>query len=176
MYAVFYALYFAKFLFSEVMPRLFLCGNLLPSLSLLAFFNANLQDLMQDAAFSFANIAQRLHKSDSTISREIIRNRYQVKTSANHTALCARVNVCTMANLCCADCAEVCHVTTAKLPATPLHISFLQNLSMTVTIFLKHIYLFVLLYYIYSIVVIAKEDISSEFIAHVNTYCVMNMV
>jgi hypothetical protein len=180
----FYAPYFAKFLFSEVMPRLFLCRNLLPSLSLLAFFNANLQDLMQDAAFSFANIAQRLHKSDSTISREIIRNRYQVKTSANHTALCARVNVCTMANLCstdcnrtsCADCTEVCHVTTAKLPATPLHISFLQNLSMPVTIFLKHIYLFVLLYYIYSIVVIAKEDISSEFIAHVNTYCVMNMV
>lgn len=63
-----------------------------------------------------------------------------------------------------------------RLPATPLRISFLQNLSMTVTIFLKHIYLFVLLYYIYSIVVIAKEDISSEFIAHVNTYCVMNMV
>lgn len=143
MYAVFYALYFAKFLFSEVMPRLFLCGNLLPSLSLLAFFNANLQDLMQDAAFSFANIAQRLHKSDSTISREIIRNRYQFKTSANHTVLCARANVCTMANLCstdynrtsCADCAEVCHVTTAKLPATPLHISFLQNLSMDVSIF-----------------------------------------
>lgn len=184
MYAVFYAPYFAKFLFSEVIPRLFLCRNLLPSLSLLAFFNANLQDLMQDAAFSFANIAQRLHKSDSTVSREIIRNHYKVKTSANHTALCARVNVCTMANLCstdcnrtsCADCAEVCHVTTAKLPATPLRISFLQNLSMTVTIFLKHIYLFVLLYYIYSIVVIAKEDISSEFIAHVNTYCVMNMV
>ena len=74
----FYAPYFAKFVFSEVMPRLFLCGNLLPSLSLLAFFNANLQDLMQDAAFSFANIAQRQHKSDSTISREIIRNRYQV--------------------------------------------------------------------------------------------------
>lgn len=155
MYAVFFcAPCFAKFLFSEVMPRLFLCGNLLPSLSLLAFFNANLQDLMQDAA------------------------------SANHTVLCARANVCTMANLCstacnrtsCADCAEVCHVTTAKLPATPLRISFLQNLSMTVTIFLKHIYLFVLLYYIYSIVVIAKEDISSEFIAHVNTYCVMNMV
>lgn len=63
-----------------------------------------------------------------------------------------------------------------RLPATPLRISFLQSLSMTVTIFLKHIYLFVLLYYIYSIVVIAKEDISSEFIAHVNTYCVMNMV
>jgi hypothetical protein len=63
-----------------------------------------------------------------------------------------------------------------RLPATPLRISFLQNLSMTVTIFLKHIYLFVLLYYIYSIVVIAKEDISSEFIAHVNTYCVINMV
>lgn len=150
----------------------------------LAFFNAILQDLMQDAAFSFANIAQRLHKSDSTISREIIRNRYQVKTSANHTVLCARVNVCTMVSLCstdcnhtsCADCAEVCHVTTTKLPATLLRISFLQNLSMTVTIFLKHIYLFVLLYYIYSIVVIAKEDISSEFIAHVNTYCVMNMV
>ena len=97
MYAVFYALYFAKFLFSEVMPHLFLCGNLLPSLSLLAFFNANLQDLMQDVAFSFANIAKRLHKSDSTVSCEIIRNRYQVKTSANHTALCARVNVCTMA-------------------------------------------------------------------------------
>jgi IS30 family transposase len=46
---------------------------------------------------SLHKIAQRLHKSDSTISREIIRNRYQVKTSANHTALCARVNVCTMA-------------------------------------------------------------------------------
>jgi hypothetical protein len=44
----------------------------------LAFFNAILQVLMQDAAFSFANIAQRLHKSDSTISREIICNRYQV--------------------------------------------------------------------------------------------------
>lgn len=88
MYAVFYTPYFAKFLFSEVMSRLFLCRNLLPSLSLLAFFNANLQDLMQDAAFSFANIAQRLHKSDSTISREIIRNRYQFKTSANHTVLC----------------------------------------------------------------------------------------
>ena len=116
MYAVFYTPYFAKFLFSEVMSRLFLCRNLLPSLSLLAFFNANLQDLMQDAAFSFANIAQRLHKSDSTISREIIRNRYQFKTSANHIVLCARANVCTMANLCCADCnrtscadcAEVC--------------------------------------------------------------------
>lgn len=63
-----------------------------------------------------------------------------------------------------------------RLPATPLRISFLQSLSMDVAIFLKHIYLFVLLYYIYSIVVIAKEDISSEFIAHVNTYCVMNMV
>lgn len=100
----FYAPYFAKSTFSEVMPRLFLCGNLLPSLSLLAFFNANLQDLMQDAAFSFANIAQRLHKSDSTVSREIIRNHYKVKTSANHTALCARVNVCTMANLCSTDC------------------------------------------------------------------------
>ena len=49
---------------------------------------------------SLHKIAQRLHKSDSTISREIFRNRYQVKTSANHTALCARVNVCTMANLC----------------------------------------------------------------------------
>lgn len=49
---------------------------------------------------SLHKIAQRLHKSDSTISREIIRNRYQVKTSANHIALCARVNVCTMENLC----------------------------------------------------------------------------
>ncbi|WP_294760753.1 IS30 family transposase [uncultured Gemmiger sp.] len=65
---------------------------------------------------SLHKIAQRLCKSDSTISREIIRNRYQVKTSANHTALCAHVNVCAMVNLCsadcnrtsCADCAEVC--------------------------------------------------------------------
>jgi hypothetical protein len=107
MYAVFYTPYFAKFLFSEVIPRLFLCRNLLPSLSLLAFFNANLQSLMQDVAFSFANIAQRLHKSDSTVSREIIRNHYKVKTSANHTALCARVNVCIMANLCSTDCSIV---------------------------------------------------------------------
>ena len=43
--------------------------------------------------YSLHKIAQRLHKSDSTIAREIIRNRYQVKTSASHTALCARVNV-----------------------------------------------------------------------------------
>ena len=41
----------------------------------------------------------------------------QVKTSASHTALCARVNVCAMVNLCtadcsrtsCANCAEACH-------------------------------------------------------------------
>lgn len=46
--------------------------------------------------YSLHKIAQRLHKSDSTIAREIIRNRYQVKTSASHTALCARVNVCAM--------------------------------------------------------------------------------
>lgn len=66
---------------------------------------------------SLHKIAQRLRKSDSTISREIIRNRYQVKASASHTALCARVNVCAMVNLCsadcsrtsCANCAEVCH-------------------------------------------------------------------
>ena len=32
--------------------------------------------------YSLHKIAQRLHKSDSTIAREIIRNRYQVKTSA----------------------------------------------------------------------------------------------
>ena len=38
---------------------------------------------------SLHNIAPRLHKSDSTISREIVRDRYQVKTSANHSALCA---------------------------------------------------------------------------------------
>ena len=146
MYAVFYAPYFAKFLFSEVIPRLFLCRNLLPSLSLLAFFNANLQSLMQDVAFSFANIAQRLHKSDSTVSREIIRNHYKVKTSANHTVLCARANVCTMANLCCADCtvqaALIAPRSVKRLPATPLRISFLQSLSLDVAIFLKHIYLF----------------------------------
>lgn len=67
--------------------------------------------------YSLHKIAQRLHKSDSTIAREIIRNRYQVKTSASHTALCARVNVCAMVNLCtadcsrtsCANCAEACH-------------------------------------------------------------------
>lgn len=68
---------------------------------------------------SLHKIAQRLRKSDPTISREIIRNRYQVKASASHTALCARVNVCAMVNLCsadcsrtsCANCAEVCHST-----------------------------------------------------------------
>lgn len=49
--------------------------------------------------YSLHKIAQRLHKSDSTIAREIIRNRYQVKTSASHTALCARVNVCAMVRL-----------------------------------------------------------------------------
>lgn len=67
-----------------------------------------IQQELENSTF-LHKIAQRLHKSDSTISREIIRNRYQVKTSANHTALCARVNVCTMANLCSADCVEVCH-------------------------------------------------------------------
>ena len=56
--------------------------------------------------YSLHKIAQRLHKSDSTIAREIIRNRYQVKTSASHTALCARVNVCAMVNLCTADCSR----------------------------------------------------------------------
>lgn len=55
MYAIFCAPNFAKLFFSEVMSRLFLCGNLLPFASSLAFFNANLQDLMQDVAFSFAN-------------------------------------------------------------------------------------------------------------------------
>lgn len=68
---------------------------------------------------SLHQIAKRLHKSDSTISREIVRNRYQVKSSSNQTALCARVNVCSMVNLCsagckrtsCADCVEVCHST-----------------------------------------------------------------
>ena len=103
----------------------------------LAFFNAILQGLMQDAAFrqaltyedrliiqqklengtSLHKIAQRLHKSDSTISRETIRKHNQVKTSANHTALCAHVNVCAMVSLCsadcnrtsCANCVEVCH-------------------------------------------------------------------
>lgn len=39
---------------------------------------------------SLHKIAQRLRKSDSTISREIIRNRYQVKASASHRALCPR--------------------------------------------------------------------------------------
>lgn len=68
---------------------------------------------------SLHKIAQRLRKSDSTISREIIRNRYQVKASASHTVLCARVNLCAMVSLCsndcsrtsCANCAEVCHST-----------------------------------------------------------------
>lgn len=68
---------------------------------------------------SLHKIAQRLRKSDSTISREIIRNRYQVKASASHTVLCARVNLCAMVSLCsndcsrtsCANCAEVYHST-----------------------------------------------------------------
>ena len=68
---------------------------------------------------SLHKTAQRLRKSDSTISREIIRNRYQVKASASHTVLCARVNLCALVSLCsndcsrtsCANCAEVCRST-----------------------------------------------------------------
>lgn len=65
---------------------------------------------------SLHKIAQRLRKSDSTISREIIRNRYQVKASASHTVLCARVNLCAMVSLCSNDCSH-----TTGLPAALLH-------------------------------------------------------
>ena len=79
---------------------------------------------------SLHKIAQRLHKSDSTISHEIIRNRYQVKASASHTALCARVNVCAMVNLCSANwqpyklrqlCRGLPHSPLPGLPAALLH-------------------------------------------------------
>ena len=63
MYVIFCAPNFAKLFFSEIMSHLFLCGNLLPFASSLAFFNANLQDLMQDVAFSFANRCKCLRNS-----------------------------------------------------------------------------------------------------------------
>ena len=69
---------------------------------------------------SLHKIAQRLRKSDSTISREIIRNRYQVKASASHTVLCARVNLCAMVSLCSNDCSRTSCAKCRGLPLDPL--------------------------------------------------------
>lgn len=69
-----------------------------------------------ESNLSLHRIAAALHKSDSTISREIIRNRYPVKKNLRHYTPCKRESMCNVANMCalecsrtsCTNCAEIC--------------------------------------------------------------------
>ncbi|MBE5847234.1 MAG: IS30 family transposase [Lachnospiraceae bacterium] len=65
--------------------------------------------MMLDKKYSIHAIAKRLGKSDSTISREIIRNRYQKAETPHTYHPCSKIRECEMTHICGnPDCKRIC--------------------------------------------------------------------